>query len=113
MENLTSLIKNFSQQSEIDDVTDSQIDDVTDSQIDEVANFYFVNPGFPQIVFESCFAVLILIGIFGVIANFSILVLFFISPHVSLYVKDLLFQVPYLLVEWTNTETKNALVSQS
>ena len=77
MENFTSLINNISRKSGTNDVFESETDDVTD--------MYNVSPGFPQIVFDVSFAVLIVTGIFGLVANFSIAVLFFISPHVSFF----------------------------
>lgn len=44
---------------------------------------FYVHPGFPTFVFDISAAFMIVVGIIGVIANFSIIVLFMISPHVS------------------------------
>ena len=44
---------------------------------------FYVQPDFPPIVFEISAVFMIVVGIVGVVANFSVIVLFIVSPHVS------------------------------
>ena len=60
------------------DVTSAN--DGTTAPIDDP---YYVSPGFSTLVFDACTGIMIITGIVGVIANFGIIMLFIICPHVS------------------------------
>ena len=54
-----------------------------DDNVATMEDIYNLSPPIHHVIYKLFSAVLILVGIFGVLANFSIIVLFYKSPNVS------------------------------